>query len=114
MKKSFLVRGVAALGGLALSMGIAQGVASADPQVDAIVNTNCSYEQWVAALNSVNADAAAQFSKQPTGQQYVRKFLAAAPGSPERVRYAQMFQAMPGASKSYPILAQAFNACPNF
>ena len=42
----------AAAGGLALSVLAGAGIASADPDLGAAINTTCSYPQVVAALNA--------------------------------------------------------------
>ena len=61
MTKLSLTRLAVAVGGLALSLTAGAGVASADPDLDPIVNTTCTYPQAVAALNAQNPAAAAVF-----------------------------------------------------
>ena len=48
----------AAVGGLALSVPLVTGVASAQPDFSGVVNTTCSYEQVMAALNAQRPDLA--------------------------------------------------------
>ena len=52
MIKLPLSRLAVAVGGLALSLTAGAGVASADPVLDPIVNTTCSFPQVMAALNA--------------------------------------------------------------
>src|SRR5437868_3405780 len=70
----------AAVAGLALSLTAGLGVASADPDLDPIVNTTCNYSQVMAALNAQNPAAAGKFNSSPIAQSYLRQFLAAPPG----------------------------------
>ena len=67
---------VVAFGGLALSLTIGVGVASADPGTGALINTTCSYSQAVAALNGQSPGLANQFSANPIAQSMLRRFLA--------------------------------------
>ena len=114
MMRLFLTRGAVAVGGIALSLTAGAGVASADPAVDAIVNTKCSYPQFISALNAVNPDAARQLDEQPQAQGYFQQFLAAPPGGAQRVQYAQMFKGLPTAESTFPVLQQAFGVCNNY
>jgi hemophore-related protein len=66
-----------ALGALTISAGVAAaGTASADPTVDAAVQTSCSYDQVVAALRVVDAPLAGLLDEYPQAQQRLRDFLA--------------------------------------
>ena len=78
---------VAAVCGLALSLTAAIGVASADP--DPLVNTTCSYEQFVAALNAQSPDPAKAFNTNPDAQAVLHRFL----DSPVDVRQQVIAQA---------------------
>jgi hypothetical protein len=68
MIKLSLTRLAVAVGGLALSLTVGAGVASADPDLGPIVNTTCSYPQVMAALNAQDPAAAAQFNASPMAQ----------------------------------------------
>jgi hypothetical protein len=57
-----LSRLAVAVGGLALSLNAWAAVASADPDLDPIANTTCSYPQVMSALNAQDPATAAQFS----------------------------------------------------
>jgi hypothetical protein len=63
-----------AVGGLALSLTAGAGVASADPDLDPIVNTTCSYPQVMSALNAQDPGAAAQFNASPANESLIAFF----------------------------------------
>lgn len=108
MSKVSLSRLAVAVGGLALSLTAAAGVASADPALDPIVNTNCSYPQAVAALNAQNPQAAAEFNASPAAQSALRQFLAAPPN--QRVQMAQQIQGSP----YFGVIQQIASTCNNY
>ena len=72
---------VVGLSGLALALTAAVGVASAEPDVNPIVNTTCSYPQVVAALNAQAPDLAYQVNTSPMVQSTLQRFLASPPAS---------------------------------
>jgi hemophore-related protein len=107
-----LTRLAAGIGGLALSLTAAAGVASADPDLSPIVNTTCSYSQVVAALNAESPAAAAQFNSSPMAQNWLRSFLASPPA--QRQQMAQQMEAMPSARPYVGVALQAANNCNNY
>lgn len=107
MMKVSLTRLTVAVGALALSL-TAAGVASADPALDPIVNTNCTYPQAVAALNAENPEAAAQFNASPPTQSALRQFLAAPPS--QRLAMARQIQASP----YFGLIQQIASTCNNY
>ncbi|MGH3959441.1 hemophore-related protein [Mycobacterium sp.] len=107
-----LTRLAVAVGGLALSLTAAAGVASADPDLGPMVNTTCSYPQAVAALNAQNPQAAAQFNESPATQSLLRQFLAAPP--PRRQQMAQQIASTPGAEQYIGVIQQIAATCNNY
>ena len=85
--KYFVVAGVIAVGA---TMGVA--VASADPDLDPIINTTCNYAQVTAALNVVSPDMAAKLAQNPRASSRLQSFLAAPVD--ERQQMAQRAMAM--------------------
>lgn len=85
--KYFVVAGVIAVGA---TMGV--GVASADPDLDPIINTTCNYAQVTAALNVVSPDMAAKLAQNPRASSRLQSFLAAPVD--ERQQMAQRAMAM--------------------
>ena len=63
----------AVAGGLALSVLAGAGIASADPDLGAAINTTCSYPQVVAALNAQSPAAAAKFQNSHMAQGWLQQ-----------------------------------------
>ncbi|WP_238159305.1 hemophore-related protein [Mycobacterium sp. MFM001] len=103
-----VIRLGAAVCGLALSLAAGAGIASADPATDPIVNTTCSYDQAVAALNAENPQAAAEFNSSPQAQAALGQFLSA-PRS-RRAIMAQQIQSSP----YFPVMQQIAATCNNY
>jgi hemophore-related protein len=112
MIKLPLSRLAVAVGGLALSLTAGAGVASADPDLDPIINTTCSYPQWVAALNAQNPMLASAFNSMPDQQAGLRQFLASPPE--QRQQMAQQIASAPANKPYLPIIQQVFSTCSNY
>lgn len=78
MVKLSLAKMAAAVGGAALALSAAAGVASADP-MDAAINTTCTYPQVMAALNATDPASAARFNSSPMAQNMLNSFLNSGP-----------------------------------
>lgn len=111
MVKLSMTKVVGAVGGVALSLAVGAGVASADPD-PAIVNTTCNYGQVVSALNAQSPDAAARFNQSHTAQHWLRSFLAAPPD--QRQQMAAQAEGMPAAQPYLGLVSQVANTCSNF
>ena len=98
----------AAVGGVAVALSAATGVASADP----IIDTTCNYGQVMAALNATDPATAAQLNQSPAAQSYLRQFLAAPP--PKRQQMAQQIRAMPQAAQFMGTIEQVAGVCQNY
>ena len=101
---------VVAASGLALALTAGAGVASADPGLDQLINTNCSYSQAVAALNAT--DAAAAFDESSTAKAWLRSFLASPVDT--RARMVQSVQSLPSLQPYLEDAMQAASTCSNF
>jgi hemophore-related protein len=112
MIKMWLTRMSVAVGGLALSLTVGAGVASADPDLGPIVNTTCSYPQVMAALNAQDPAAAAQVNASPMAQSALRQFLAAPPS--QRLEMAQQMQGSPRAQQYFGVIQQIAATCNNY
>jgi hemophore-related protein len=116
MVKLSLTR-LAAMGvGLAFLYTASAGVASADPDLDPVFNTTCTYSQVVSALNAQDPTTAAQINASPVSQTYLRGFLASSPDQRQRD-----FQQLQGYPKAQPYVQQYIglvlrvaNACNNY
>ena len=112
MPKLSLTRRAVAVGGLTLSLTAGAGVASADPDLGPAVNTTCTYDQLVAALNAQDPMIAAVFNSSPQMQSRLREFLAAPPG--QRRQIAHEIVSGPHAGPYIPVLQRTFDTCNNF
>lgn len=112
MVRLSLTKFAVTVGGAALVLTAAAGVASADPDLGAIINTTCDYGQVMAALNATAPSAAAKLNSSPFAQNYLRQFLASAP--PQRAAMAQQVQAMPQAAQYFGVVQQVAGTCNNY
>ena len=101
---------IVAASGLALALTAGAGVASANPGLDQLINTNCSYSQAVAALNAT--PAAAAFKESSTAQAWLSNFLASPVDT--RARMVQSVQSLPSLQPYLEDAMQAASTCSNF
>jgi hemophore-related protein len=97
-----------AVGGAAVALSAATGVASADP----IIDTTCNYGQVMAALNATDPATADQLNQSPMAQNYLRQFLAAPPA--KRQQMAQQIRAMPQAAQFMGTIENVAGVCNNY
>jgi hemophore-related protein len=108
MAKLSLTRLVAAVGGLTLSLTAGAGVASADPDLGSAVNTTCTYDQVLAALNAQDPILASD----PEMQAGLQQFVAGSPS--QRRQIAQGIVSNPDTQPYVGTLLQTFATCNNF
>jgi hemophore-related protein len=116
MVRLSFTRLAAAVGGLTLPLTVWAGVASADPDLGAVINTTCNYSQVVSALSAQDPAASAGLSASPTAQAALRGFLASTPDQREQI--AQELESRPG-SQPYVqqyvgLVLQVANTCNNY
>ncbi len=100
-------------GGLAVSaLSLSAGVASAQQDLSPIVNTTCSYDQVVAALNDQEPALADQLETQPSSQAILRSFLASPPA--QRQTTATQLASYPGAQSVIGPLLGIAGSCNNY
>lgn len=104
-----LTRLAAAAGGLALSLIGGAGIASADPDLTPIINSTCTYDQAVAALNAQYPDAAAEFNSSPMAQGFLHQFADASPD--QRLQMAQQIEGIPSAQPYLDTMQQVAKIC---
>lgn len=107
-----LTRLGAAVGGLALSLTVGAGVGAADPNVDPIINTTCTYPQVMAALNAEQPQAAQQLNSSPAVQSIVHNFLDSPPE--QRQQMANELGGNPTTQQYMGIMQQVANTCDNY
>lgn len=110
MIKLSLTRLAVAVGSVALSLNSGAGLASADPDLDPIVNTTCTYPQAVSALNAQDPETAAAFNASPPTQSALRQFLASPPS--RRLQMAQQLRSAPG--PYFALIQQIAATCNNY
>ncbi|ORW96477.1 hypothetical protein AWB92_05855 [Mycobacterium sp. IEC1808] len=95
----------------ALAWTTGAGVASADPDLTPLINTNCTYPQAAAALNAASPDGGAEYAASPERQTWLHAFLDS--GAEQRRQliqqqaaavnqYAGLLVTMANTCKSYP------------
>jgi len=103
----------AAAGGLAISLITGAGIASADPvsdpDLDRVVNSTCTYNQAVAALDANYPDTAAQFNASPIATGFLRQFVDSPPD--QRLQMAHQVEGMPDAAPYLDTMKQVAKVC---
>lgn len=112
MMKVSLTRVAAAVGGLALSVTAAAGIASAQPYVDTMVNSPCTYDQAIAAVNAENPMAAQYLMQSPPNLEFVRVFLSSS--KDQRVSLLNQIKGNPGIDQALPVFTQMMSSCVNY
>jgi hemophore-related protein len=79
MVKLSAAKPIVVAGGLALSLAMGAGIASAQPDLSPIINSTCTYPQVVAALNAQAPDLAQKLNQYPFVQRYLQRFVASSP-----------------------------------
>ncbi len=102
----------AAIGGAALALTAGAGVASADPDISAIVNSTCSYPQVMSALNAQSPDAAKQLQSSPAAVAYLQQLIASGPQ--QRTEMVRQVQAIPAASQYTGLINSVAHSCNNY
>jgi hemophore-related protein len=103
---------VVAIGGLALSLTAGAGIASAAPDVSAIVNSTCTYPQVMAALNAQSPQMAKQISGNPAANAWLQTLINSSPdGRQQMVDQAQQY---PVVMQYQGLILSVANTCNNF
>ena len=101
-----------AAAGLALSLSAGAGIASAQPDVSAIVNSTCTYPQVMAALNAQSPDVADELNANPVAVGWLQGLVAAPPD--QRRQMVQQVQGIPELQSYTPVIFQVANTCSNY
>jgi hemophore-related protein len=103
---------VVALGGLVLSLTVGAGIASAGPDLGAIVNSTCSYPQVMAALNAQSPDAAGELSANPLANMWLQQLMASPPD--QRRQMVDDAQGIPAVQQYGALAGQVATTCNNY
>ncbi|OBA64483.1 hypothetical protein A5647_02065 [Mycobacterium sp. 1100029.7] len=79
------------------------------PDDDRIVNTTCSFPQFVATLNAENTRAAQQFAITPAAQSWVGSYLASSPD--QRRQMLRRAKSLPEAQQYIDTVLRVVNSC---
>ncbi|MDH6242681.1 hemophore-related protein [Mycobacterium sp. OTB74] len=88
------------------------GLASAVPDVNAIVNSTCTYPQVMGALNAQDPAAANAFQANAFATAWLRQLIAAGPEA--RRQMIQQAEASPLAAQYSGLITQVTYTCNNF
>lgn len=103
---------VVAAAGLALSLSAGAGIASAQPDASAVINSTCTYPQVMAALNDQNPGVAAELNANPLAAGWLQGLVAAPPD--QRAQMVQQVQGLPGLQPYLPVIFQVASTCNNY
>lgn len=90
----------------------AGGIASAQPNVESIVNSTCTYPQVIAALNAQSPDVASQVSANPVATAWLQQLVAAPPV--QRREMIVQAQSVPAIQEYSGLISQVANSCSNY
>ncbi|CAN5853982.1 hemophore-related protein [soil metagenome] len=97
---------------MAGSLIVGSGIASAAPNVDAIVNSTCTYPQVIAALNAQDPATADQVASSPVATGWLQQLVAASPD--QRRNMIAQVQGVPQIQAFGPVINQVASTCNNF
>jgi hemophore-related protein len=100
------------IGGIALSVPMSVGIASAQPDLGPVIQTTCNYDQVMAAMRAERPDLAKQFGAQPMAAGMLRNFLASGPV--ERQNTVNQIAAYPGAQTYLGAVTALAGSCNNY
>jgi hemophore-related protein len=100
---------VVCFAGLALSLSAGAGIASAQPDVSAIVNSTCTYPQVMAALNDQNPGVASEVNANPIAAGWLQGLVAAPPD--QRAQMVEQVQGNPDLQPYIPVIFQVAGSC---
>jgi hemophore-related protein len=94
---------------LAWSLAAGVGIASAAPDVSAIVNSTCTYPQIMSALNDQNPAVAGDLNSNLLANIWLQRLVAAPPD--ERTQMVQQVQDDPALQQYIPVIFQVAGSC---
>jgi hemophore-related protein len=95
-----------------LSIFAGSGIASAAPDISRIVNTTCTYDQVINALNAQSPELGAQFTANPAATGWPRTLIASGPG--KRQVMIQQAQSLPGVEEYSGLINSVAGSCNNY
>lgn len=86
--------------------------ASAAPDMSAIANSTCSYQQVVAALTAQSPDAANRLTSSPVATAWLQRLVAASPD--QRQQMVADVQSLPALQQYAGLINQVAGTCNNY
>lgn len=106
------IRLVVAAAGVVASLTAGVGIASAQSDVEVIVNSSCTYPQVMAALKAQSPDVAKQLSANPAAVAWLQQLIASPPD--QRRQMVEQARRVPAIQQYTPLIMQVANTCNNF
>lgn len=99
--------------GAMLTAAIASsGAASAAPDMSAIANSTCSYQQVVSALTAQSPDAANRLTSSPVATAWLQRLVASSPD--QRQQMVADVQSLPALQQYAGLINQVAGSCNNY
>ena len=95
-----------------LSLFAGTGIASAAPDISRIVNSTCSYDQVIRALNAQDSELGAQFTANAAATGWLQALVASGPA--QRQVMVQQAQSMPGVEEYAGLINSVAASCNNY
>lgn len=99
-------------GGALVALAAGSGIAAAQPDVETIVNSTCTYPQVMSALNSQSPEAAEQINSNQLASSWLQQLVSSPPDG-RRAMIAQI-QAYPQLSSYTGLINSVAGSCNNF
>ena len=96
----------------ALSLFASSGIASAQPDVESIVNSTCTYPQVIAAIKARSPEVASQITTNPLANSWLQQLVAAPPD--QRRKMVAQVQGMPEIQGYTGLISQVAGSCNNY
>jgi hemophore-related protein len=112
MKTLSLTKLAVAVGGLSVALTTGAGIASAQPDASAIINSTCTYPQVMAALNAEDPQMAGQVSSNPALVAGLQNLIASGPEG--RRQTVAQWQDLPALQPYVPLISRVANTCNNY
>jgi hemophore-related protein len=103
---------IAGFSGVAGSLIVGSGIAAAAPNIDAIVNSTCTYPQVISALDAQSPETANKVTSNPLATAWLQQ-LVAAPPDQRRNMIAQV-QGVPEIQQYGGLIGSVASSCNNY
>lgn len=103
---------MAGCSGVLMSVVASAGIASAAPDVEAIVNSTCTYPQVISALTAQDPAAANQLTGTPMAASWLQQLVASPPDG--RRAMIKQIQAYPQLSSYTGLINTVAGSCSNY